>query len=452
MKTASTALSVILLSTLATSPSQAACISDGFFLQVVEGDCSFAYVLESFETIFNNNPACATSDGPETELLNILQAPDYQAAETMFENLCDGAWSSYVANMNKVAFKDIARLGERFVKQFFNGKTDWNELVQTRFPTTTNGSPSFELSKQARQVAQFFTAEASFGQVIWPSVSNVNSCASNTAYCCWSTDRQAEDDNGDCEIPYDIECVDKDPEDNTNLCYVDLQNGASTIGQPGLKGTLHFPGDDEVEELENEEEPEEVEEPEEEEEPEGEEEEELEMEEDELEETRPSEGPIHCHGFAWADPSAGFPMDPSYQFRANNLFFVSMYDHLYQRGYVRNIPGAPMCACSEQMPVVSRADCTQIDPVLQYKVVFSGGRATVEFEMVELAFNSCEGIDPYGEEDDNDLWAYAHRLFLEGKMTAVQLKALTQRLVGTEPDACESASKKHFAQVGYVSS
>jgi hypothetical protein len=34
---------------------------------------------------------------------------------------------------------------------------------------------------------------------------------------------------------------------------------------------------------------------------------------------------------------------------------------MYIRGYVKNIPGAPMCACAEQMPTVSRADCTQID-------------------------------------------------------------------------------------------
>ena len=48
-------------------------------------------------------------------------------------------------------------------------------------------------------------------------------------------------------------------------------------------------------------------------------------------------------------------------YRGNNLFYVSLYDHMYVRGYVKNIPSAPMCACAEQMPTVSRADCTQID-------------------------------------------------------------------------------------------
>ena len=51
------------------------------------------------------------------------------------------------------------------------------------------------------------------------------------------------------------------------------------------------------------------------------------------------EGAIHCHGLAWSNDVN----DATARYKANNLFFVSMYDHMYQRGYVKNIPGAPMC-------------------------------------------------------------------------------------------------------------
>jgi hypothetical protein len=47
-------------------------------------------------------------------------------------------------------------------------------------------------------------------------------------------------------------------------------------------------------------------------------------------------------GFAWAEDTN----DPSFVYRGNNLFFVSLYDHMYVRGYVENIPSAPMCAVS----------------------------------------------------------------------------------------------------------
>merc|ERR1711924_541962 len=50
----------------------------------------------------------------------------------------------------------------------------------------------------------------------------------------------------------------------------------------------------------------------------------------------------------------------------NNLFFVSMYDHLYQRGYVDSVTDDPqiagsqaMCGCVEDMNPVARADCTE---------------------------------------------------------------------------------------------
>lgn len=55
------------------------------------------------------------------------------------------------------------------------------------------------------------------------------------------------------------------------------------------------------------------------------------------------EGPVHCHGFAWSTDER----EASSRYKANNLFFVSMYDHMYERGYVGNIPGSPMCGCVE---------------------------------------------------------------------------------------------------------
>lgn len=51
---------------------------------------------------------------------------------------------------------------------------------------------------------------------------------------------------------------------------------------------------------------------------------------------------LFVDGFAWADDEN----DPSAVYKGNNLFFVSLYDHMYVRGYVENIPSAPMCGVS----------------------------------------------------------------------------------------------------------
>ena len=103
--------------------------------------------------------------------------------------------------------------------------------------------------------------------------------------------------NGNCATPYDENCVDKDVADNNNLCFVDMEKGNASTNFDN-DGFVGFPGDNQE-----------------------------------------GEGSIHCHGFAWSNNAN----DHTARYKANNLFFVSMYDHMYQRGYVKNIPGAPMC-------------------------------------------------------------------------------------------------------------
>ena len=57
------------------------------------------------------------------------------------------------------------------------------------------------------------------------------------------------------------------------------------------------------------------------------------------------EGPMHCHGFAWSPDDR----EVTSRLKANALFFVSMYDHMHNRGYVGNVPGSPMCGCVEDV-------------------------------------------------------------------------------------------------------
>ena len=54
---------------------------------------------------------------------------------------------------------------------------------------------------------------------------------------------------------------------------------------------------------------------------------------------QPRQGQIHCHGLAWTSDE----YDTYSRYKGNNLFYVSMYDHMHQRGYVEEIPGMPMC-------------------------------------------------------------------------------------------------------------
>ena len=84
-----------------------------------------------------------------------------------------------------------------------------------------------------------------------------------------------------------------------------------------------------------------------------------------------------------APPHHFFPVSP--------IGCMQMYDHLYQRGYVREIPGAPMCACIEQMAVVSRADCTQLDVDETWEFnIDTSGKLDAHIIKVDIDFNACQ--------------------------------------------------------------
>ena len=151
------------------------------------------------------------------------------------------------------------------------------------------------------------------------SMSNFENCETRAAMCCWTQDRQADDDNGNCAQPYDEDCVDADPADNTDVCYVDLER--SPQSNRVENGLTVFDGE--------------------------------------------QEGDVHCHGFAWSNNAN----EPSALFKGSNLFYVSMYDHLGIRGYVRNVPGAPMCGCVEQVRQHATAADSQTSNALTLPLV-----------------------------------------------------------------------------------
>jgi hypothetical protein len=62
----------------------------------------------------------------------------------------------------------------------------------------------------------------------------------------------------------------------------------------------------------------------------------------------------YCSGFAWDEGS--FADDVKY----NTLYKMAIGENLFEHDRVRNIPGAPMCGCAEQMPIITNAACTKV--------------------------------------------------------------------------------------------
>jgi len=72
----------------------------------------------------------------------------------------------------------------------------------------------------------------------------------------------------------------------------------------------------------------------------------------------------YCTGFAYEKDSFGDAV------KYNTLFHLAMETNLYEKALVKNIPGAPLCGCAEQMPIVDNADC--VEPVESYTIDTNG--------------------------------------------------------------------------------
>mmetsp|Transcript_7833 Transcript_7833/g.11962 ORF Transcript_7833/g.11962 Transcript_7833/m.11962 type:complete len:507 (-) Transcript_7833:105-1625(-) len=109
----------------------------------------------------------------------------------------------------------------------------------------------------------------------------------------------------------------------------------------------------------------------------------------------------YCTGFTFSSDKG----DATNRFKGNSLLDLS-FRNTVENGYVKNIPGAPMCACIEQMPTVSRADCrlTSVsDESLTYTIV--NGELKVTNITAKVEFSACEVDDlkVHAEQYDIDL-------------------------------------------------
>lgn len=197
-------------------------------------------------------------------------------------------------------------------------------------------------------------------------------------------------------------CEDKDPADNTDICYVDLEKSRKSNHVRGGQALFHDDFDDADSE---------------------------------------TEGKAHCHGFAWKDSG----QSPSRRYRGNNLFYVSMYDHLYQRGYIRPVPGAAMCSCVDDAPVVSQSDCTEMAVSETYTFEYNAGskKLVANITNVDIEYNACTGIN-----EDNDLEDYYRRLVRVDEAVKESREAVfNETIVGD--DNCPSAIISMMTEKGW---
>lgn len=374
------------------------CLGGHDFVLEYSGECRFDDIITEIGSYLDAEaPSCGHE--AETELLALLGFETTDAAREAIWSLCNDGWEEHTEK-NSYPWADVTGYGSAWDKEYYDGNTHWNEEHQTNYDTIIDGKPANVLKEDAYHVDGLYRDDAQRKSIEFPShLDNFDDCKLRSVMCCWTSDRQANDNNGNCAKPYDTNCVDADPGDNTDLCAVDMDRSSSKSTKVSGGFSL-FDGDN-----------------------------------------ANGEGPIHCHGLAWGTDDMEVPA----RYKGNNLFYVSMYDHMYKRGYVRNVPGAPMCACVEKMPIVSRSDCTQIDTDEIWRIEWNAEDTTFSSSLqhIDIDYNSCQGAN----NKNNDLGAYYKRLYEEGRAPLGDFNKFKKTVVGN--NKCTNAIEELYFDKGY---
>mmetsp|Transcript_2066 Transcript_2066/g.2812 ORF Transcript_2066/g.2812 Transcript_2066/m.2812 type:complete len:404 (+) Transcript_2066:373-1584(+) len=318
---------------------------------------------------------------PDCDLVELLGKNKESSARNKVDRLCKDAIAdnSNTRRGGAYDFKDITGEGYQFDNEFYDGGTPLNAEYDPVDIANSQGGADIERVYNDVSKNQLITFPSEYLKDNF-----LENCEAQAVMCCWVQDRQAGDNNGNCNSN---DCYDEDPADNTDICWVDLHAAAKSNHVEG--GFAIFPGNT----------------------------------------ATTGEGDAHCHGFAWSND----PNSPDYRYRGNVLFYVSMYDHLEQRGYVRNVPGATMCSCIDKSPTASRADCTNVEVTETFKFerVQNGNSANNNIDAasivdIDVVFNNC----PTSNTQNNDLRRWYDKLEGGGVTTEASDNVFNKHIIG----------------------
>jgi len=332
-------------------------------------------------------------DCPHTLEAELALITGTQAYDQYIHDMCTDAWENIALSTQ---FTDIdPNFNGAFMKKHNLGLGYLNEETGN---FRGDNDPAYPISTDSLttgiNIDMFYKATETPGSgnsVLRANFDSFDQCENQSVMCCWGRDRQSGDENGTCERGAG-NCDDENPSDNTNLCYA--------------KDFTPYP--------------------------------------------RNAEEAIHCHGFAWGDDEN----DPISQLKMNVYFYVAMHDHMYSRGYVERITDdtAFMCGCVEDMPVVTRSDCSQVRAKFNLRLIrdesndhrlsvvpddMTGaiGGVVSDLDVLEVTFAACRGLRPDGDTGNlvmrnNDLAAHARQLNLEDKLSDDKLEKIFETLAG----------------------
>mmetsp|Transcript_3648 Transcript_3648/g.8251 ORF Transcript_3648/g.8251 Transcript_3648/m.8251 type:complete len:532 (+) Transcript_3648:536-2131(+) len=142
-----------------------------------------------------------------------------------------------------------------------------------------------------------------------------------------------------------------------------------------------------------------------------------------------AETPTHCRGFTWKDGEEEL---------LGNMMYDISYRTTINKGYLKGIPGAPMCGCVEHMPTVETAQCRTATKTGDIQFTFTNDGVKVSASnTADITYKDCDNRDLKGQFVANN----------QGDET--KIAAMDDRLVGDagcEDDLTEYLNGEQFLQ------
>jgi hypothetical protein len=109
-----------------------------------------------------------------------------------------------------------------------------------------------------------------------------------------------------------------------------------------------------------------------------------------------SETSTYCLGFTWSEA------DQDSDLLGNAMYGIS-YRTVETKGYLGAIPGAPLCGCSENMPVVEKADCltASVNGDVTYKFTLEADGALSAANEATIDYTDCGDLKTASEAAGN---------------------------------------------------
>lgn len=314
----------------------------------------------------------ATAVGGQATLASLLSvSDDANDIQAKLDGLCGAAREP------SLDLSEAIGEGPQFLKNFLDGGTTWNDNYEAdgKYILSQDAAiiPTLYDSKATNTVfsAPDGGANAEYEHYFSNFFNGDQECRLGVIECCYTASRSYPDQTG--------------LEDNAQMCALDLTLAAKSnhIQSPDFKPSFTYYG-------------------------------------------TKAQDDTYCSGFAYDEDSFGDAV------KYNTLFHMAMMTNLYTKNYVKNIPGAPMCGCLEQMPVVDNAACVKEKE--GYEIDLSTGDINVDISWEECGTNV-------------DLYSYYEAL--PGR-SAFEKTFVREKIVGT--DNCEAAAESFMNEQMYKKS